>query len=71
MKQFFIAYDPRKQVLTFVKSDFPVEAAKVRDIIAGDEKVSRLKLQVWPMAGSRFNYIKSVLMEDSLGTIRI
>ena len=65
MKQFFIAYDPRKQVLTFVRADFPVEAAKVRDIIAGDEKVSRLKLQVWPMAGSRFNYIKSVLMEDS------
>lgn len=64
MKQFFIAYDPRKQVLTFVRADFPVEAAKVRAILAGNENVSRLKLQVWPMAGSKFNYIKSLLMED-------
>ena len=65
MKQFFIAYDPRKQVLTFVKTDFPVEAAKVRDIITGNEKVSRQKLQVWPISGAKFNYIKSILMENS------
>lgn len=64
MNQYFIAYDVRRKVLMFIKTDRPMNCGDVRKLIPGGNDISKRALQIWGMNKHKYVYAMTSVTEE-------
>lgn len=64
MNQYFIAYDVRRRVLMFIRTDRPMHLSEVRKLIPGGADISKRALQIWDMNKRKYMYAMSAVLES-------
>ena len=64
MNQYFIAYDVRRKVLMFIRTNRPMNCGDVRKLIPGGNDTSKRALQIWGMSRPKYVYAMTAVTEE-------